>query len=88
MFLRVWRPKEDKEMLINVNSIWKIEVMYGERRADGSTWVVSLEDGLKNPNAVRFYKLFFGGEEVLLPSAPDDPVVKVIEGIYKDAVKG
>jgi len=29
MFIRIFRPREDKEILLNVNHISKIEVEYG-----------------------------------------------------------
>jgi hypothetical protein len=89
IFLRVFRPKEDKEILVNVNSIWKIEAQYAVKGEQGGMAVkTSLEHGLKNPDAIRFYTIFFGSESVGLPADPDDPVVKVIEQIYKDAIKG
>jgi len=28
MFIRIYRPNENKELLINTNMIWKIEISY------------------------------------------------------------
>jgi hypothetical protein len=37
MFLRVYPPSEGQEILVNVNSIWKIEVQYAvKREGDGA----------------------------------------------------
>jgi hypothetical protein len=85
MFIRIFRPSEDKEILVSVNSIWKIEVVYTGRK---ERFRMSLERGLKDPNASRTYTIFIGNDSVVLPANPDDPVVKEIEKIYNDAVKG
>jgi hypothetical protein len=79
----------DKELLVNTDHITKIEVEYampGEGNADDSH--VDIEDGLKTGDAIKWYKVFIGSEEVTLRSDPDDPVVKVIEDIYNKAIKG
>lgn len=55
---------------------------------DGDYYRTSLERGLNNPEAVRFYRVQVAGEELLLAADPDDPVMKVFEDIYKDAIKG
>lgn len=89
MFLRIVRAREDKEIFVNVNNIWKIEVEYAERGGKGKmAGKVSLESGLKNPNAVRIYTLFVGSEVVRLEANPDDPVAQVIEKIYNESIKG
>lgn len=86
MFVRVLRPRDQKEILVNVNHVWKIEVQYA-LPGGNMGWLTSLEEGAKNPDAVRFYRIFVGSEEISLAENPDDPVVKVFEQIYKDAVK-
>jgi hypothetical protein len=88
MFVRVFRPKEQKEILVNVNSVWKIEVSYTMPDKGPHGWVTNLKDGLENPDAVRWYTVFVGSEEITLPANPNDPVVKLFEEIYKNAVKG
>ncbi len=88
MFIRIFRPKEDKELLLNVNHISKIEVEYAVPSNDGNYSSISLKQGLKNPEAVRFYRVHVAGEVLLLESNPDDPVMKVLEEIYKAAIKG
>jgi len=88
MFIRLFRPKEDKELLINVAHISMIEITYAVPGADGNYWRASLDDGFANPAAVRFYRLHVRGEQMLLLSNPDDPVMQALEEIYKSALKG
>lgn len=88
MFIRIFRPQDRKEILVNVNHVSKIEIEYAVPGGDGNYWRTSLEQGLTNPEAVRFYRVFVAGEELLLAADPDDPVMKVFEDIYKNAVKG
>jgi hypothetical protein len=88
MFVRVYREREQKELLINLDSVWKIEVTYGIPGDNGSARQVTLNAGLKNPKALRYYRVFVGDEKILLEGHPDDPVIKVFEDIYKKAAKG
>jgi hypothetical protein len=89
MFVRIFRPKEDKEILLNTDHIWKIEVEYGVRSSNGKKISkVLLSEGINNPDAIRSYKVFFGNEKTRLAAEPNDPVMKVIEKIYNDAIKG
>jgi hypothetical protein len=89
MFLRVYRPSEDKEILVNVNSIRMIEVQYAvKREGDRALTMLSTRQGQTNPDAIRVYKIFFGADAVLLKADPDDPAMKIIAKIYNDAVKG
>jgi hypothetical protein len=88
VFIRIFRPHERKELLVNVNHVSKIEVEYAVPGNDGNYWRTSLDQGLTNPEAVRFYRVFVTGEQLLLAANPDDPVIKVFEDIYKGAVKG
>ncbi|MCE9561531.1 MAG: hypothetical protein K8U57_05705 [Planctomycetes bacterium] len=85
-FLRFYRPKEDKEILINVGMIWKIEVSY-LMKGDDAYYKTSLKEGLEDENSVRHYRVFAGSEELSVVADPDDPVVKVLEEIYNKAVK-
>lgn len=88
MFIRVLREKERKEILINTDMIWKIEVTYGVPGEDGNVYGTTLRTGIENPDAVRSYKIFCGSEEILLFGDPNCPVVKQIEEIYRNAIKG
>ena len=88
MFIRILRPRERKELLVNVNHVSKIEVEYAMPGGDGDYWRTSLDQGLTNPEALRCYRVFVAGEELLLVANPDDPVIKVFEDIYKGAIKG
>lgn len=90
MFVRLIRSqegKEDREFLLNTDSIWKIEVEYGLPQEGGYDWDVDIKEGWTNPAAVRWYKVFFGSEEVTIRSDPNDKVVKVFEDIYTQAIK-
>jgi len=87
MFIRVLRPNENKEILINVDHISKIEVEYAMPSDGGKFHSISLEQGIKDPGAVRFYRVHVAGEVILLQSNSDGPVIKVIEDIYKAAIK-
>jgi len=88
MFIRVIRPKEEKEILLNVANIWKIEVSYGvPSEGTAILYGTSLRDGAENPEAIRLYKVFVGSETISLVGNPNDPVIKVLEDIYKDALK-
>lgn len=88
-FIRFYRPKENKEILININSIWKIEVEY-LKRVPGSNegYPVPLKEGLTNPDAVRRYSVFAGSEMFSTTANPNDPVMQIIEKIYNEAIKG
>ncbi len=88
MFIRVFRPPH-KELLINVNSIWKIEVQYAvpDPKQPGHFFHTDLQEGLKNAEAVRCYAIYFGSENVMLMHE-DNEAFKVIEDIYKSAKKG
>ena len=90
MFIRIFRRQEGKEVLLNTNHIWKIEVEQGipPEEPGGYAFRTSVADGLSDPNAVRFYRVFIGDEEIYLVANPDDPVTRVIEKIYNEAIKG
>ena len=89
MFIRLFRPKEDKEILINVDMIRKIEVEYGAVVPDDKwAYSTSLEHAATDPNTMRFYRIFVGNDEFFLAGNAGDRVVSVIEEIYKNAIKG
>jgi hypothetical protein len=90
MFIRVYRPNEQKEVLINTHHIWKIEVTYGvgSPNQPGILLGTSLQEGIENPEAIKHYKVFAGSDTINLVQDPNCPVVKVIEDIYKNSVKG
>lgn len=88
MFIRLFRQSENKEMLLNVDHISKIEVEYGIPSDGGNCWSTSLDQGIRDPGTVRFYRVHVAGEVILLQSNPNDRVIKVIEDIYKKAIKG
>ncbi len=88
MWIRLFRAKEDKEILININTIWKIEVSYVIPGANRIGSEVSLEKGLSDPEAIRVYKIFFGSETASLTADSDSPAAKVIQEIYDNSLKG
>ncbi|MGO8899724.1 MAG: hypothetical protein ACLQU5_15450 [Isosphaeraceae bacterium] len=88
MFIRIFRPRERKEFLFNVAHISKIEVEYSVEGSDGKNWSTTPQEGAVNPDTKRWYRVYIADEEILLASNPDDPVVSVIEDIYKNAIKG
>jgi hypothetical protein len=88
MFIRVYNSKQDKEILLNVDHIWKVEVTYAIK--DPNTrmgYQVSLKQGIENPDAFRVYEVFFGGDKVTIAAPPDDLVRQALEEIYKSAIK-
>lgn len=85
-FVRFYRPSENKEMLIAVSSIWKIDVIY-VLEGDKDYVHIALQSAMNNPKAIRFNKVFAGSEEIKVPSNPDDPVCQLLEDIYKNAIK-
>lgn len=89
-FIRILKPDDGMEVLYNVNHITKIEVLYGVRSKNPDDFRlhgVSLREGLSSPDAERVYRLYFGSEKVLLPASPDDPVIRVIQNIYNNAIR-
>lgn len=88
MFVRLFRPSERKEVLVNVNLVSKIEIEYAVPGQDGNYWKTTLDDGIENPDAVRFYRVHVAGDVFVLASAPNDPVMIIFEEIYKKAIKG
>jgi hypothetical protein len=71
MFIRVVCPKERKEILVNTDHIWKIEVQYAVPGEGGQEWfLTSVEKGTSDPEAVRTYAVFVGSEVIRVSSAP------------------
>ena len=87
MFIRLYRPSEQKEIIINLNHISKIEITYAIPSENNDFWRTTLTEGSKNPISVRIYKFWISGESFSLISNPDDPVVAEIEKIYLSAIK-
>lgn len=88
MWIRLFRAREDKEILVNVNTIWKIEVSYVIPGPNQRGFEVSLEKGLSDPEAIRVYKIFFGSETANLSADSDSPAIKAIQEIYDNSLKG
>ena len=88
-FIRVLREGENMEVLLNVDCISKIEVLYGVRSADPEDTLlhgVTLREGLTNPEAIRSYKVYVGGEYFFLGTG-NGPVIRVIQDIYENAIR-
>jgi hypothetical protein len=87
MFVRVLAENQTREMLFNTNFIAKVEVMYGTQ-GPKVAWKTLPQFGAKDPNVIRFYKATLTtGDTFMLMANPDDPVVKVLEEICKNAIK-
>jgi len=84
-FIRVFSQTGQKEILVNLNSIWKVEVVYAILKGD-TFHPVSLSAST-DPDAVRVYTLFFGSETVKV-AFEDSPVFRAVEELYKNAIKG
>jgi hypothetical protein len=88
MWIRLYREKEDKEILINLNSVWKIEVSYVVIGPNRQAFDVGLEKGLKDADAIRVYKLYFGSDTAQVIGSSDSPAVRAIQDIYEKSLKG
>jgi len=86
MFLRVSRPHEEQEVLLNVDQITKIVVSYVVGSEPNFT-KTSLQDGSHNAQARRVYQVHVGAEVVRVVSKPEDPVVRVLEELYRNSLK-
>ena len=88
-YVRVFKTSEEMEVIISVSSIWKIEVMYAKPDSTDPLALhkVSLKQGSEDPDAIRMYKVFVGGDDYLFAGENTDPAMKVFEEIYRSAVK-
>jgi hypothetical protein len=92
MFVRIINAGENKEVLVNIDHISKIEVQYAVQAGDESPqrltyWHTSVEHGLKDSSAVRIYNVFVGGDVYCIAADSQSAVARVFDGIYKSAVK-
>jgi hypothetical protein len=88
MWIRFYREKGDKEILVNSGMIWKIEVTYLIPGPNRMGHPVGLERGLNDPEAIRAYKIFFGSETANVAADSTSLVAKVIQGIYDNCQRG
>lgn len=89
-YIRIFDKKQDCEVLINVNAITEIHVHYvvqgkGAQKRIGFT--VGYGAAKDNPDALRIYDIFIGATKYKLAANPGSPVMKVLEEIYKNAIK-
>jgi len=84
MFFRIFR--DDKEILLNSTLIWKIEVEYAIQE-NKTLYEVGLKWAYEDPNAKRTYTVFVGSEIIKVAADPGNPILKLIEDIYKNALK-
>jgi hypothetical protein len=93
-FIRIFDYAPDKktilrEKILNVDHIWKIEVVYFVPDEFGVLEEADVKTGLETTEAQKAYRIFVGNEEVgFISDNLDDPVTKVIEDIYKKSTKG
>jgi hypothetical protein len=87
MFFKIINHGDSKEVLYNADHISKIEMGYMDPPDSGGMgWRTSLSEGGKNPEAIRCYTIYVAGEPVRLAANPGDPVLKLIEDMFKNAV--
>jgi hypothetical protein len=93
MFVRLFKNSDTdvkgKEIIINVDTVWKIEVEYAvpDGKNANAYWRTTVETGHQTAEAVRSYKIFASSEVILLMADPNDKVVRIFEDIYKNAIK-
>jgi hypothetical protein len=85
-FIRVC-VRDRKEVYIRLSSISKIEVRYAMMGEDHKAYECSLKRGLADPEAVRIYTIFAGGEKYTLAANPGSRTMRALEEIYKNAIK-
>ena len=89
MFARIYRIKDNKEVLINLEQISLFEVSYSMRDRNGDYHPVSLKDAAENPAAIRMFKFQVGGEDVVIAADnPKDPIKSALAEMYSGALKG
>ncbi len=84
MFIRVILRNPDREIIVNTAHIWKIEVTH---HLPGRHGAANYDEYKDRADAYLIYKVFVGGEVITLASTVPDPVLTVIEDIYKNALK-
>ncbi|HEV8066565.1 MAG TPA: hypothetical protein VGP76_02430 [Planctomycetaceae bacterium] len=88
MWIRVGVPKEQKEIVFDMDKIWKIEALYIRPPAEGTIGIkTTLNDGATNENVIRWYKLYVGTEVIDLPANPTSKAMQIIADIYNNAIK-
>jgi hypothetical protein len=86
MYLRAFRYADEVEVVFSVSQIWKIEVHYAVKV--GSVYQkVRLSEGDTNPDAVRVYNVYVGSDVLHIPGDKQNECMKVLEDIYKKALK-
>jgi hypothetical protein len=85
-FIRV-SVREDSEVYISLYNISKIEVKYHIRGPDRLLHEVSLRKGLSDPEAIRVYTIYAGGDKFILQANPGSRTMLALEEIYKNAIK-
>jgi len=89
-FIRIFDKKNDREILINVNSISEIQVEYvvkGTGAQERVGFSVGLGEARRNPEAMRVYHFVVNGNKHTLVANPGSPVMQMFDDIYKNAVK-
>ena len=86
-FIRIC-VREAEEVFIPVHSIARIEVSYAIPQANRTAHECSVQKGVSDPNAVRVYTIFAGGEKYKLAANPGSRTMQVLEEMYKNAIKG
>lgn len=84
-FVRTVDLLEQREVLLNLNFIWKIEVEYLSEK-DGKWATLFLATGRSDPKAIRRYSVHFGSQIVRCAFDESSEAFKIIEEIYKSSI--
>ena len=85
MFIKIPKIGDGRETLVQVSSIWKIDVQYCCRDEQGRP-IIDSRRGRDDPEAVTSYTIYYGSEKAVLWADPDNPAMQVIEQLYNDAI--
>jgi hypothetical protein len=87
-FIRVRGKDGDAEIFINLSTISRMEVRYAVKDGEsGPPFYCGVEEGMKNDQAIRFYRVFVGDVEFNLGANPNIRVMQALEAIYKNAIR-
>lgn len=79
-------PHENKEILINLATITRIEVIYTIEN-EKTIIPASLHGGRLEPSSVRRYRVFAGDGLFEFQADPNNKAFAAIEQIYKNAIR-
>lgn len=90
MFIRLFKKVKEKtegEFLVNLDHISLIEVKYILPTQGPLGYLATVEEGLSNPDANRWYTISVAGETFHVPFRSQCPVSAALEKIYRESLK-